>query len=79
MKVISSISNSVKFYIASQDFMHLRAKFFVMEPCNYISQQNCWVYVMPFCIRYLKYMPLIPIIMTWQTNMKKEKDKQRTK
>lgn len=35
MKVISSISNSVKFYIASQDFMHLRAKFFVMEPCNY--------------------------------------------
>ena len=42
MKVISSISKSAQFFISSQDFADLRAQFFIMEPCNYISQQTLW-------------------------------------
>lgn len=31
--------NCVKFYMAFQDFTDLRARFYVMEPCNYIIRR----------------------------------------
>lgn len=72
---VRSISKTTKFYIASQDFTDLRARLFVMEPHNYISQHtlwNCFVYVTPCCIKRLTYSVMILMIMTWQTDMKRK-------
>ena len=78
MKIMSSISKSIHFS-SSQDCVDLRARFFIMEPCNYVSQQTLELLGVCYTVMHqaLTCSVINMIIMTWPPDMKKENNKQK--